>query len=332
MAQELPPHAPYAERFLANKPAATNAQEAATRVYSTGGVLRRSDPFAAAADRNGKTFARTEWFDPNSKPPQPQQTLMQGTAPQEPQDPITRFRNKVIQRIGAGGIHAIGRSFRIMDDDRSGRLNEDELQTGLKDYGLHMDMAEIKELMQAIGNGRPVCYDDFLLAVRGTINKRRQGMIDMAYKVLDNTGDGKITIEDIQNRYNVHHDPDVLAGRKVHDCALGDFLGQFDSIDKDGTVTMKEFTEYYRNVSASVDDDDYFELMMRNAWHIPGGSGWCENTANTRLLVVTSKGEQKVVEVMNDLGLDFTDHAAVMKQLRAQGLTDVVKFSRSAVI
>jgi len=32
-------------------------------------------------------------------------------------------------------------------------------------------------------------------------------------------------------------------------------------------VTFIEFIEYYNNISASIDDDKYFELMMRNAWN-----------------------------------------------------------------
>lgn len=39
-------------------------------------------------------------------------------------------------------------------------------------------------------------------------------------------------------------------------------------------VTPDEFVAYYNNVSASIDNDDYFELMIRNAWHISGGEGW----------------------------------------------------------
>lgn len=39
---------------------------------------------------------------------------------------------------------------------------------------------------------------------------------------------------------------------------------------RDGTVTQAEWIEYYNNVSMSIDDDDYFALMMNNAWNLDG--------------------------------------------------------------
>lgn len=40
----------------------------------------------------------------------------------------------------------------------------------------------------------------------------------------------------------------------------------------DGRVTLEEFTEYYKNISSSIDDDNYFALMMNNSWNIKGDS------------------------------------------------------------
>ena len=49
---------------------------------------------------------------------------------------------------------------------------------------------------------------------------------------------------------------------------LLDFMSQWDVHDKDNKVTYEEFEDYYKDVSASIDGDDYFELMMRNAWKL----------------------------------------------------------------
>lgn len=64
--------------------------------------------------------------------------------------------------------------------------------------------------------------------------------------------------------------------------------------NRDGKVTYEEFCNYFAQVSASIDRDDYFELMMRNAWHLAGGEGWCENTTIKRELVIGPNGEQSV--------------------------------------
>jgi hypothetical protein len=79
--------------------------------------------------------------------------------------------------------------------------------------------------------------------------------------------------------------------------ALREFLDTFDGAEKDGKVTVQEFCKYYANLSSSIDEDDYFELMMRNAWHISGGEGWCANTSCRRVLVTHTDGTQTVEEI-----------------------------------
>src|SRR5690606_3220851 len=100
-----------------------------------------------------------------------------------------------------------------------------------------------------------------------------------------------------------------------------EFLDTFDVGGvKDGEVTREEFTNYYTNLGANIDNDDYFELMIRNAWRISGGEGWSANTANRRVLVTHSDGRQTVEEITDDLGLRADDKAGMKQRLRAQGI------------
>ena len=103
----------------------------------------------------------------------------------------------------------------------------------------------------------------------------------------------------------IHH-PDYISGLKTEEQLLLDFLSNFKSPWSrghfDGSLDRKDFEQYYRAISASIDDDDYFELVVRNAWHISGGVGACENTSNRRVLLTREDGSESVVEVKNDIG------------------------------
>lgn len=124
-----------------------------------------------------------------------------------------------------------------------------------------------------------------------------------------------MTIEDILSIYDASQHPDVMDGKITEKEALGEFLDQFDTLEKDGIVTREEFLDYYRDVSASIDGDDYFELMIRNAWHISGGEGAMENTSNLRVLVIHGDNSEEIVEVKNDFGMDRDDINAIRKKL-----------------
>ncbi len=49
---------------------------------------------------------------------------------------------------------------------------------------------------------------------------------------------------------------------------LKEFLDCFDGVEKDGQVTFEEFVEYYESVSAVIDDDSFFRLLIWNTWQL----------------------------------------------------------------
>ena len=147
----------------------------------------------------------------------------------------------------------------------------------------------------------------------------------MAFDRLDSDGNGMIDGDEVANCYDASRHPDVVSGRKTEEEVLREFLTTFDvGGEVDGKVTRDEFTNYYANVSASIDNDDYFELMIRNAWHISGGEGAAANSANRRVLVTHTDGRQTVEEIENDVGMRPDDRQHMLSQLKKQGV-DAVK-------
>ena len=84
-------------------------------------------------------------------------------------------------------------------------------------------------------------------------------------------------------------------------------MSQWDRSKKDGIVTLAEFEDYYTDLSASVDRDEQFELIIRNAWHIAGGEGQAANTTIPRHLVTDADGKQRVVMAKGSETFSYDD-------------------------
>jgi hypothetical protein len=95
----------------------------------------------------------------------------------------------------------------------------------------------------------------------------------------------------------------------------------------DGEITFDEFLEYYKEISAGIDSDDQFELMIRNAWRIAGGEGACANTANKRVLVTNKDGSQSIATIEQELGMKGGKGEKAMEEVKErlarQGLKDI---------
>jgi calcyphosin len=174
-----------------------------------------------------------------------------------------------------------------MDDNHSMSLDKYEFNKAMQDYMLGFSEGEIGRLFSLFDYDKSglVEYDEFVRTIRGPMNANRKAVVAKAYNVLDKDGSGFIDINDIRGVYNAKKHPDVTSGKKTEQQILGEFLETFETAHNmrnndapDHIVTKEEFEEYYNNISASIDRDDYFALMMNSAWNLDGSrvtkSGW----------------------------------------------------------
>lgn len=166
-----------------------------------------------------------------------------------------------------------------MDDNCSGTLDMYEFKKGIKDFQIGIDEKDIEGLFKAfdIDGSGAIDFDEFIRVVVGPMNQFRTQLVQKAFAKIDFSGDGVLDINDIKDKYDGSKHPDVKSGKKTEEEVLKEFLETFEmhhavlhGYQSDGKVTMEEFVEYYTNISANIENDAYFDLMISNAWNLDG--------------------------------------------------------------
>ena len=193
---------------------------------------------------------------------------------------IDHVRSTIASR-GARGIMGIQRKFKIADDNGNKQLDREEFKKAMHDFRIGLNAKQVAQAFNIFdrdGSGE-ISYDEFLRSIRGAMNPGRAKIAMRAFNIMDKDGSGELDINDIRQTYNAKQHPEVKSGKKTEDEVLGEFLDTFEdhfanmkgnADARDGRITKEEWREYYNNVSMGIDNDEYFALMMNNAWNLDG--------------------------------------------------------------
>ncbi|XP_022185187.1 calcyphosin-like protein [Nilaparvata lugens] len=185
-------------------------------------------------------------------------------------DPVEKLRLLCLSR-GSNGILVLGRIFRRMDHNLDHTIDMEEFREGMSETGLPLSEQQLLALFSRFDADQSgqINMDEFLLAIRPPMNAARVKSVKDAFNKMDRTGDGVITIEDLRNVYSVRSHPKFQSGEETEEQILTKYLENFErGGDIDGRVTLEEFMNYYSGISASIDNDAYFDLMIRQAFKL----------------------------------------------------------------
>lgn len=182
---------------------------------------------------------------------------------------LNRIRTRIVER-GAVGIKGIGRLFKIADDNNSRSIDlKNELPKLMTDIGVILNKTELSELARLLdrtGDGT-ISYDEFLYQMAPPLSEERIKWINKAFDKLDVDGSGVVSINDVQAVHNPDKSELVKMGKTTANAIFANLLRSYDD-DADGSITRDEFIDYYREISPSIDTDEYFAEMMKNAWKL----------------------------------------------------------------
>ncbi|GMI00940.1 hypothetical protein TrVE_jg7309 [Triparma verrucosa] len=173
----------------------------------------------------------------------------------------------ILKARSKNAVRGLKSAFKAMDDVGDYKLDKEDLKWGLRDLGVDLDDEQFGVLFTYFDKGGDgiISLTEFLTAIRGEMNDFRVGLVLAAYDKLDADGSGLVNIDDIVSLYNIEADPMVAEGVKTVDEAAKEFMSLWET-DGNGVVTKEEFIEYYKDLSAEIDDDAQFELIMQSAW------------------------------------------------------------------
>ncbi|XP_028172229.1 calcyphosin-like protein [Ostrinia furnacalis] len=219
-----------------------------------------------------KTSSNIAWHRPMSTTFREEEELMNrcSRALDSATDPLEKLRLLCLSH-GAAGIMALARAFRRMEIQGNKRLNRDEFVESIKETGLDFSDEDAMELFTRFDKDDTgyIVLEEFLSGIRPPMSDSRRAIVEQAFKKLDKTGDGVISVDDIRRVYAVTSHPRYMSGEETADLVMSRFLANFEQDGIiDGKVTREEFLNFYSGFSVSIDSDCYFDLMIRQAYKL----------------------------------------------------------------
>ena len=145
-----------------------------------------------------------------------------------------------IQQRGGNGIRGMRRIFNQCDFNGNKSLDAQEFEQALNTFGIFVKKVELQALMKYYDSNQDgnVSYEEFLNGLKDELTERRLVMVKKAFAMMDKSGNGTISKEDICNIYDVSMNPEFLEGRKTKDEILNEFLSNFEGNkgNKDGII------------------------------------------------------------------------------------------------
>mmetsp|Transcript_15904 Transcript_15904/g.20635 ORF Transcript_15904/g.20635 Transcript_15904/m.20635 type:complete len:1035 (+) Transcript_15904:85-3189(+) len=197
---------------------------------------------------------------------------------------LERVRHIILDKSGVFGIECLKNQLHVMDEDRSLTLDEKELKDGLFSIGIYLNIREIEELFAEFDFDKSgsIEYEEFMEGIKGDVSMFRKKLIKKAWKTVCPNHSRKIRVDDLVQSFDCEWFPSVnmsSSSSRPGGGGGGDTgFQQIDSTDIEKAfqdryrgmeyVNFRMFYDFHHDLSAVINADRIFEVIVRNTWHV----------------------------------------------------------------
>ena len=183
----------------------------------------------------------------------------------------------IIRQRGSRGILGMRRCFMIYDEDNSRTLTFENFNKYITNFLIPLSRNQVASLFKLYDgeNKGEINYDSLINELLGKFSESRRNLVNSAFNKLDTTRKGVLNMNIIRGGFIPKGHPDVVNGKKTEQEVLAEFLDNFDyhfnllnqgRNPDDEEITNQEFIDFYRYISAGIEDDSFFSKMITGVW------------------------------------------------------------------
>jgi hypothetical protein len=169
---------------------------------------------------------------------------------------------------GFWDLRAFFESLNQRTPTRKGKFDREDLKEALLGWGCPYDAKFLEKLLVNFDKRNLSLLDanDFISFIRGPIPENRRVILENVFRTLDINREGRLSAEYLAGRFNGADHP-LVSMRGLADQEAFDHFLTFNNFGRaPSSVGVEAFVDYYSDLSAGIDDDSYFEAIVRSNW------------------------------------------------------------------
>ena len=202
--------------------------------------------------------------------------------PPNPQDNKNYFKN-LLQILRAkintnNGItyYSLAHHLKSSEDKTTNTTNLETLLSTIKLLQLDINPDDIINFYACLDytQSGKVSTNEILRVIVGEISERRKISIISKFGEMDKNKTGYLPILFLKKVYNAKYHPDCFLRKKPENEVIDEFMFTFEvfcylkGLANDQEISYKDFVEYYKPISASIESDNYFDDILLGSWNI----------------------------------------------------------------